>query len=684
MKSAPIRFATDILRRLGEELNPNIDQGILELVKNAYDADAATCTVYLNSISQAGGSIEIRDDGDGMELDDILHGWLVLGRSRKRTAARTRKGRIPAGNKGLGRLAALRLGRTVEMVTRPRQTDNEYAVEIDWHEFDNAALVEDVNVSVVSRPRSSRKAGTTVRITDLGGPIGRMEVKRLARSLILLADPFSDDPRAFRPVLRSKEFQDLAELVERRYFDDAEYHLVAKLRDGKASAAVVDWRGNVLFEGDHQELSIRRESPAYNAPNADFDLWAFILNSQAFSTRSTTVHEVRSWIDQFGGVHLYLNGLRVGSYGNAGNDWLDMNLRRVQSPEERPSTNTSIGRVSVTDVSGRLAQKTDRSGFIEDHTFEELRAFAQDSLEWMARRRLAAAEARRRRERKTTQTRTQRSRATLKEQIERAPAELKTELNIALQKYDRERQRETDALRREVQLYRTLSTAGITAATFAHESGGNPLKVIGQSVNAIERRARRELGEKYDVLADPVSSIRNACSTLGVLSTATLRLIDADKRRLGRIDLHQVVQQVLATFAPFLDDREVELEVDLAPGQPYMRGTDAAIESILTNFLNNSLTAFESSTDHERRMLVRTEVVEDVWHLTVADNGPGIEGVKVRDIWLPGQTSRPNGTGLGLTIVRDAVSDLGGTVNAEPNGVLGGASFVVELPILGV
>jgi hypothetical protein len=40
---ANFRFATDILRRLGEELNPNIDQGILELVKNAYDADARTC-----------------------------------------------------------------------------------------------------------------------------------------------------------------------------------------------------------------------------------------------------------------------------------------------------------------------------------------------------------------------------------------------------------------------------------------------------------------------------------------------------------------------------------------------------------------------------------------------------------------------------------------------------------------
>ncbi|GAG05310.1 unnamed protein product, partial [marine sediment metagenome] len=45
--------------------------------------------------------------------------------------------------------------------------------------------------------------------------------------------------------------------------------------------------------------------------------------------------------------------------------------------------------------------------------------------------------------------------------------------------------------------------------------------------------------------------------------------------------------------------------------------------------------------------------------------------------------TRPNGTGLGLTIVRDTVTDLGGTVDALEKGELGGAEFIIELPILG-
>jgi C4-dicarboxylate-specific signal transduction histidine kinase len=69
--------------------------------------------------------------------------------------------------------------------------------------------------------------------------------------------------------------------------------------------------------------------------------------------------------------------------------------------------------------------------------------------------------------------------------------------------------------------------------------------------------------------------------------------------------------------------------------------------------------------------------------LIVSDTGPGIVDVKLSEIWLPGITSSNTGTGLGLTIVRDTVRDLGGNVFATANGELGGAEFTIDLPILG-
>ena len=80
-------------------------------------------------------------------------------------------------------------------------------------------------------------------------------------------------------------------------------------------------------------------------------------------------------------------------YGDSGHDWLDMNLLRARNPEERPSTNNSIGRIMAPDPDQILTEKTDRTGFLESTAFIELRRFAIDALEWMARKRLAEREA---------------------------------------------------------------------------------------------------------------------------------------------------------------------------------------------------------------------------------------------------------------------------------------------------
>jgi signal transduction histidine kinase len=83
-----------------------------------------------------------------------------------------------------------------------------------------------------------------------------------------------------------------------------------------------------------------------------------------------------------------------------------------------------------------------------------------------------------------------------------------------------------------------------------------------------------------------------------------------------------------------------------------------------------------------REILLRTEASSDRALLTVADSGPGIVGLSVSEIWLPGRTTTTGGSGLGLTIVRDAAIELGGRASARAAGELGGAEFTVELPLV--
>lgn len=688
MTQAQIRFSTNILRRLGEELNPSPDQGILELVKNSYDADARKCIVKLINIAGVGGRVEVVDDGNGMNAQGITENWLVLGQSPKSKTQRTQLGRIPAGSKGLGRLAALRMGKFVTLQTRPKvEPDAEYQVRINWSAYDDAKLVEDVELDITrSVSTVSADFGTTVVIDNLQLQVSRMDVKRLARAMILLADPFKEDPEAFQPILEAPEFRDMERLVQNRYFEQSDYHLIATIGDGgMANVRVVDWKGETLYEADHKEIAVKHNGKPYACPPTTFDLWVFLLEKSSFVTKTVSIAEVRAWLEAFGGVHLYENGLRVQPYGNPGNDWLDMNLRRARSPEERPSTNTTIGRVALMDTEGLFTQKTDRSGFIESESFLALRTFAQDALDWMAKRRLEAAELRRIKNRQEAPTKSAKSKVQVEQVIGHVQPKLRAELQQVFASYDKQRQREVDEQKREIQLYRTLSTAGITAATFAHESSGNPIKVIIHSIGAIERRALREMGtdEYAKHLERPVTSIKLAVDSLSVLGSATLRLLDNGKRRIGRVNIHDVVGGVVDTFKPFFEGRGVYVDVNLAPGNPYLRGAVAAVESIITNLLNNSMSAFESSGTRDRKIQIKTDIESPWLQLSVADSGPGIVGITKRYIWLPGQTTKPAGTGLGLTIVHDAVKDLGGDVDAVEHGALGGAEIIIKFPILG-
>ena len=192
--------------------------------------------------------------------------------------------------------------------------------------------------SPFTAPRTQAPPGTRIEIRGLKTPVDEAATRKLARELILLSDPFGD-PCGFKPILVAPEFKALEELVDRDYFDDAELQLVADLdAKGQASAKVLDRSGNVRWRS-----SVEGFKNAYRAPAARFEVWVFLIQQSSFEGRAATVGEVRKWLKEVGGIHLYHRGLRVRPYGDPGHDWLDMNLSRSRDPALRPSTNTAIG-----------------------------------------------------------------------------------------------------------------------------------------------------------------------------------------------------------------------------------------------------------------------------------------------------------------------------------------------------
>ena len=681
MSTATFRFSTDILQRLGEELITSLDQGIVELVKNSYDADALNCTIEMLGTDKPGGTVVITDDGDGMSAEDIRDGWLVLGRSRKDPGKRTRLDRLPAGSKGLGRLGALRMGSNALLVTQPTDEPGvDYSLNLRWSDFASTDLVEDVELNI-ERSVSKPHPGTRIEIRGLRMVTDEREVRRLARELLLLADPFGD-PAGFKLELIAPEFKETEKLVRTAYFDDCEFRLVADLdENGFGSAKVFDRSGGVRWKSSEDDFT-----EPYQAPVMTFELWVFLLQGSSFAGRSATVGEVRRWLEHVGGVHLYHRGLRVRPYGDLGHDWLDMNLRRAQDPELRPSTNTAVGRVTVIDEGGTLLQKTDRTGFIEDDAFHDLRRFSIDALEWMHEKRLGAREEQKGKEKRQSQERTNSAKRNFQREVDQLTPDKKESISKAASEIESARALEEDQLRDELTLYKTLASVGTAVSVFAHEIEG-PATELTASVGAIERRIRKALATTYEsTVGSQIDAIKRSAELVSRFATLPLGMLKRSKRRRTVLDVNEVVRDILLLLDLYLNDARVETTYQLSYEAGLIHSSIAAIEAILSNLITNSVKAFRRPDAElgNRRLVVRTELVGDNVHIVVLDSGPGIKARPVERIWLPGFTTEENGTGLGLTIVRDTVAELGGHAAVIPQGELGGAEFTVKIPRVGL
>ena len=677
MTTANFRVSTEILRRLGEELVTSSSQSIVELVKNSYDADASRCIVELQNTDEPGGTVVVTDDGNGMSSSEIHNGWLVIGRSNKVSSIPTGRRRLPAGSKGLGRLAALRMGEEVYLSTRPRiEPRVEYRLLMGWADFEQSDTIEDTKLSV----RSSKKTGdpgTRIEIRRLHERIDKREARNLARELILLSDPFGD-PSGFKPVLVAPEFAELEKLVQKGYFEECELRLTAELNDkGEASAAVFDRVGNVRWKNSSEELN-----DTYQALPATFELWVFLLNRDSFVERSATLGEVRSWLREVGGVHLYHRGLRVRPYGDPGHDWLDMNLSRSRSPELRPSTNTSVGRMTVLDEGEDLLQKTDRTGFVENEAFGELRRFATDALNWMQTKRLAEREQRRQEERQKATGRAEQASMGLQRAISGLSPEERPVIQQAASELESATVSERDVLLRELTLYQTLASVGTSVSVLAHGMEG-PAKNLVASVRTVERRTRNILGSEYETkVGASVEDVRQYAALISKFAALPLQLLRSGKRRQTVLELNEAIAETVRLYEPFLEDARVETVLEFCDDAVNVRGSVAAIEAIISNLITNAVKAFKRKKTQlaDRKLVIRTAIVGERVQVFVSDSGPGIDARLGDTIWLPGVTADADGTGFGLTIVRDTVAHLGGQIGPVSRGKLGGAEFIIELP----
>jgi hypothetical protein len=134
-----LRPRARILRTFGDELSSNETVAVIELVKNAYDADATQVLVRFQGPLEIGqGRVEVMNNGQGMSLETMQTTWMEPATLfRKRQQRSEKYGRRVLGEKGIGRFAASRLANKLEVVTRRTGEDRETRALFDWSQFDD-------------------------------------------------------------------------------------------------------------------------------------------------------------------------------------------------------------------------------------------------------------------------------------------------------------------------------------------------------------------------------------------------------------------------------------------------------------------------------------------------------------------------------------------------------------------
>jgi signal transduction histidine kinase len=222
-----------------------------------------------------------------------------------------------------------------------------------------------------------------------------------------------------------------------------------------------------------------------------------------------------------------------------------------------------------------------------------------------------------------------------------------------------------------------LSSVGELTASVAHEIN-QPLGAILSNAEAAElllESAAPQLDRIRQILRDIQQEDHRA--------SAVIREVRALARKQAPetrpLDLNTVVRDVLALVEADARRRGVEVEMDLDPRLPAATGDRTQLRQVVLNLALNGVDAVAADGSRDRRIRIRTRAADGQIELAVSDTGPGLAEEIIPRLFESFFSTKAEGLGLGLSIVRSIVEAHGGRVTAANNNERG-ATFRVQLP----
>ena len=403
----PFSVTARVAMQLGRESISNSIVAILELVKNAYDADAETVKFRFGNLDQDHPLLVIEDDGHGMTEQQLREGWLVIGTSNKLLSGQSsRKKRVLTGEKGLGRLGLDRLCEKTVVQSFSEDESSGVELEINWSKYEEmAAPLEKIRHDLYRIPKfisdpitnvsKEFSEGTRLILYDLKDVWSKEFLEDLKQELTLLISPFAGINDFAIELDSGMKWDEIdGKVGSAEMLDVAEWKLIAKF-DKKRHVSYT-------MSSDQHEKYFELKPVPWSKKFRDtteqplcgplkFEMYFFPRKSVDLGTVGFSQAQIRNFLNSNQGIRIYRDGFRVKPYGEptGEGDWLKLSYRRQQHPSGvtqgnwRVGSNQVVGAVFLErDKNPNLIDQTNREGIVEGPAFYHLKTLTLDAIEF--------------------------------------------------------------------------------------------------------------------------------------------------------------------------------------------------------------------------------------------------------------------------------------------------------------
>jgi signal transduction histidine kinase len=657
-------------------------------IRRHFDDDKAFLDALDNSY-RTFNWIEIRDTGEGMSLATLNDVYLTVG-TRSRRAENIRGAKF-LGDKGVGRLSAMRLGNRLQVITSTKSDTNWNVLEVDWSRFshDTETPLEQIAVEGKSGERKERKAqqGTRIRVSDLTGDWSEQRFSQIFQErMARMVDPF--EPGRGNDILVARYNTDRLVIpsVPKKLLESAHATMTASLAFDEEGEPVIE--GLVDYKMRHRQRPISaRGAEVYSLSSktvrrrgkkgaaaaevvplnrqaltalGPFDVEIYWYNRLVVeavdgltNSQQATRDEIAKWS---GGPMLYRHDFRILPYGDPSDDWVELDHNAFGKSGFKLNRQQVLGRIRVNSNHNALSEQTSREGLIASDAMFALRTIAIWLLHNEMRSLINEADLAEKLRQKEAQKIAFEFRKTEKavfdtlDQVRKTIGPTHKRLIETLGEQIALLADQCESLTNKTG--KAVEEAASEREKFVHLAG------IGLMTEFIFHELDRAVSYTVGLLSDAsasrskaaLASLESQLITLQKRISAFDAMTGERRQTKSRFNLTEVVDLVLEGHESQFKRHKIKVEVN-RPTKPYMiRAVKGMVIQILENLISNSVYWLKQQVGYERgfKPLLKVDLDPGSSSLTVEDNGPGVDPKRKETIFEPFVTSKPPGTGRGL------------------------------------